>query len=577
MSAFKKNIIKNLIIAELIVFVPKIIVLLQAIPFADIRDELAMLAVPAHLAGCDWSGCMISASYYGFGFFVIFTPLFWMNMDIVWIYRIILFATAVLEGVIPVIIQYILYHYFNITSSRKVIIITIVGSFITINPLYNLVNEHILAIIVWMITLIAIKLVYADTKKNRQINTFLLVFFLLYGLFIHTRFSVVIIAICLAVPIYRFVYKKWLISPIWAVILGVGYIISKFIIQIVQKAVWGGTDLINASVSFPKIGNVSLLQLCFGFLKVMLGNLGTFIIYSAASGIFVIGASMCFLFQFGIKGKRSGNKEKAIFFVLCIFLLSAGGVLTAMGLQNMKSFAVLTEGEKIYAIKILTYLRYYLVFLIPVFFVGMILFFEYTYLYKGTYIISFFFMIGILVLWINIIAPDVSNTYYGMSPFYPFSYLLHVGAGLNIDDFRAIVVIIINIALLFIMISKRNKLNVGLCLACLFVYQYLYFAIEIAIPQEKQHYSWIEKSIEFVENCQDEEKVIYVYDKLETLPFLYQGYLYQYKIELGIPKEFDDNIIVLSNENIDALIPEKLGRKCLSEHEWLYYGASFPE
>ena len=131
----------SLLISEILIMIPKVVILFQAIPFADVRDEVSMLAVPAYLAGCDWSECInAGGSYYGFGYFFLFAPLFRTNLGMIWIYRIILCVTALLEGIIPVIVHYILCHYLKFRSKFLVILITVIVSFITTNPLYNLMN-----------------------------------------------------------------------------------------------------------------------------------------------------------------------------------------------------------------------------------------------------------------------------------------------------------------------------------------------------------------------------------------------------------------------------------------------------
>lgn len=558
-----------LFLAEILIVIPKIIVVFQAVPTADRIDEMSMLAIPAKLAGYDW--CMAETRYYGFGYFFLFAPLFRMNMDMLWIYRIILLITAVLEGIIPIIIQYILNKYFMITSAKEVILITVIMSFMTVNPLYNLINEHVLIIIIWGVTMIAFKLVYAETKRSKQLNTILLDVLLIYGLFIHTRFQVLIIAVCMAIIIYRLLYKEWIVMPLFFAILGGGYIVAKYIIRIVQTYVWATTNLTNSSVSIPDIEKVNLFGLLKGFFRIILGNIGTITIFSASSGMFIVGALLYYLFCYGVKSRN--KYDKAVFLILCIFFLSLCGTLTALGLMDMKNFAIHTEGEKFYAIKTLTYLRYYIIFLIPIFFIGLVFYCRHVNLYKKTYKISYMFVVTILLLWINFVAPDVSDTNYGRSTFYPFSYLLHLNAPLKIDDFRAITIIIMSITSLAVIFFRKNKMYFLFFMACLFIYQYIYFAVEIAIPDEKKYYSSIDASIDYVEKHFDKEQSIYIYDQQKRYQ-IYQVYLYRYKIVLGLPDSFDNNVIILTDKNIDGEVPDNMNSLEIDDNEWIYYTLS---
>ncbi len=562
----------SLLISEILIMIPKVVILFQAIPFADVRDEVSMLAVPAYLAGCDWSECInAGGSYYGFGYFFLFAPLFRTNLGMIWIYRIILCVTALLEGIIPVIVHYILCHYLKFRSKFLVILITVIVSFITTNPLYNLFNEHILVLIIWGVTLAAFKLVYAETKKERLFHTLLLDILLIYGLFLHTRFQVLLIAVCMAVIIYRFFYKEWIVSPVFFIVLGVGFFISQYIIHIVQITVWGTAELSNTSAGIPAVTDFNSLKLLTGFFKVILGNTGTFIIFTASCGIFVFGALICFFYHTFIKSRSRKKTDKSFFFILCIFILSTGGILTALGLQHMKAFSVSSNGEKFYAIKMLTYLRYYILFVIPLLFIGIILYCNAFSFYRKTYKYSLVFALGILMLWIYFIAPEISDTYYGMSTFYPFSYLLNLKVRLGIDDFRGIINIILPVPIFLIILSKKKKLIVLLFTAFLFIYQYTYFAIEIALPQEKIYYHERSESIDYIMENIKAEQPIYVYDASKMNFFFYQGYLYQYKIAVKLPDDFDTDAVVLSNKEIDEMLPDYMEGIKLSDKEWVYY------
>ena len=561
-----------LFVSEILVLIPKIIVVIQALPIADGKDEMAMLAVPAKLAGFDWSQCMAEARYYGFGYFFVFAPLFRMNMNMLWIYRIILLITAVLEGIIPIIIQYILDKYFRITSAKEVILITTIMSFMTVNPLYNLINEHALVIIIWGVTLIAFNLVYAETKRSKQFNTILLDILLIYGLFIHTRFQVLIIAVCITAILYKLLYKEWLVAPVFFPLLGGGYILSKYIIRMVQIYVWGTTNLLNASVKIPNIEKINLHGLLEGFFRIILGNIGTLIIFTASSGIFVVGALLYYFFLYGTKRKNK-KYDKAVLVILCIFFLSLCGTLAAFGLMHMKAFAIQAEGEKFAEIKALTYLRYYLIYFIPVFFIGLVFFYKHISIYKKTYKITCLFSIIILLLWINYVAPYVSDTNYGRSTFYPFSYLLNLTTKLKIDDFRAIIIIIVSVMTLTIIFLRKNRTNLLFFLACLFIYQYIYFAVKIAIPDEKRYYRSVDASIDYVERYLDKEQLIYIYDNNERYTS-YRVYLYQYKIAVGLPDAFDNNVIILTNKNIDDEVPGNMNSLEIDNNEWIYYTLS---
>lgn len=282
-------------LTQLIILIPKIIISLNAIPCTDVRDEVAMLKVPAYLAGYDWSQSTESASYYGFGFFALFFPLFLWQWDIVTIYRMILIITSVVECIVPFICYYLMEQYWDVKDNIGKMLITIIASLTTVNPPYNLINEHILSVMMWIIVFILCKLISEQDRKKKSVLSFFLMLSLIYSLTIHTRALVFTIAVLAVIVIHFLIYREWIVTKIFSIAFLFFYTGVDFFILHVQEVVWGSDDLVNSSVTIPK--NVNWFDCMGSFFDIVLGNIGGIFIFSKSSCGFLIVAILLYLIK----------------------------------------------------------------------------------------------------------------------------------------------------------------------------------------------------------------------------------------------------------------------------------------
>lgn len=578
----KKKSILFLFITELIIFLPKVYVIVNTLPFTDIKDEVAMLAVPAYFAGYDWKSCMEVASYYGFGYFILFTPLFKFNLDIVQIYKIILFITALIEMVIPLMIFYILRKFYKIENDIQIMLVSIISSFITVNPIYNLINEHILIIIVWVIVLIFLRLLHAETKKEKHINSAILALVLIYGMLLHTRFITLIIAIVIVLLLYRIIRKNWIVTKIFPAIFIIGYLGNKYLIRYVQLEVWGNNNLTNASVNIRLPQVLTIFETIEGIFKVILSNVGTLFVFSKSFVAFAVCALTYFVFiniNVNAKRKREVNVENtrindATLIIVAIFTLCIGATMLALGMQNAAAFKLYEEsGEKIYSIKSLTYLRYYLLYTIPLFFVALILLVKEVEIYVKTCKIGVIVGASMYCIWLIIVAPVIEKTYYGVSSFYPFSSLIGASETLNWRDYCAIILLMLDF--LFIigsLLIKRSRYMVLIMLSLLLMHSYIYLPKEYANPVAEKQYAEINATYHYILKDYDNIKTIYVSDKRENeiLSFMYQGYLYQKEIIRGVPTKLESDEILVSNFKLKDWSQDNVIEIELDKNEWIY-------
>lgn len=560
------------ILIEIIIFIIKYFVIKETLPFTDIADEVASLAVPAYFAGYKWEECMTMASYYGFGFNILFTPLFYLKLDVQTIYKIILLVTAIIEGIIPIIVQYIYYHYFRIKNILKVSLVSIVISFITVNPLYNLINEHVLIILLWLEVLVLFKLVYSTKKVEKRIYSIVLVSILIYGTFIHTRNITIIIATCIGIVLYRWIYNTWIVEKKFFVILLFGYLGADYIVEYVQKLVWGSSSLQNTTVQVSFSNSVDLYGMIRGLVRILGGNLGTIIYFYKALPFFLLFAIIYYIYNcsFNIKKDDDSKKQsRVIVLIVTIFALAMGATLLMLGIQNAEGLQNIIVDKNVWAIKSLTYLRYYILYSGPLCMIACFLLIEYSAIYEKISKSAFGFTILVLVMWLLYIAPIVSNSYFGVSSFYPFSCIIGQTGTLDIKDFTLLTVIMINLLfIVFILIRNSKKNIVLLILSLLLIQQYMYFPDNYSIPVATSFYNEIDKSVEYLKKQEIEE--LYVNDERNLLLYMYQAHFYQIPVKKYDIRKIECGDVIVSNKKLDDFVKQNYEEIVIDKNEWIY-------
>lgn len=567
-------------LTQLIILIPKIIISLNAIPCTDVRDEVAMLKVPAYLAGYDWSQSTESASYYGFGFFALFFPLFLWQWDIVTIYRTILIITSVVECIVPFICYYLMEQYWDVKDDIDKMLITIIASLTTVNPPYNLINEHILSVMMWVIVLILCKLISEKNGKRKNILSFFLMLCLIYSLTIHARALVFIIAVLAVIAIYFFIYREWLVTKIFSITFLLFYIGVDFFISHVQEVVWGSNNLVNSSVTIPK--NINWIDCVESFFDIVLGNIGGIFIFSKSFCGFLIVAILLYFIEIMKKKYRTNNKnavcEKtfwtvAIFSVVCIAITIGG-----LGIQHMKGVEeAVSEGNvNSYSFKYLVYIRYYIVYAAPLFMLGLILYIKNVVYYRKTFTLGFILTIIVYVMWGSRIVPYISNTYFGVNNFYTFAWLLGKTAldRISSADYWVIIIFSIDLAVLLFcsLMGKRHKNLFISLMAVLMIYQYIYFPFHYSDIVSESQYNKMDAIQKFVEEEREKNKdiIIYVYEEADILSYLLQVYNYDMQVVSGLPDKEEKGIIIVSDENIDDKLLERCEGIELDKNEWVY-------
>lgn len=572
----RKNII-CLFIVEMIIMIPKMIISMKAMPVVDIRDEVAMLKVPAYIAGFDWSKSTGDASYYGFGYYFLFFPLFMIKMDIISLYRFILIITSLIECIIPAIIFRILDNFSQEFKCLDKVLIVLYLSFVTVNPPYNLINEHVLYVLIWITILLICNLI---GHKNKRRDSILLGAVLLYAQTIHTRAIILIFAVLISVAVVRFIYKEWIVDKMFWLILTLGYPGTKFFIKVVQNVIWGNQTLANSSIPIPH--RIHFFREMEGFFKIILGNLGTSLIFLKS----FLGMMLVSLWLYVGKAlkrrdhvsgecRRQGEMSFSIFLIsfLCIAITLGG-----LGLSNMSGVteAIEERNANAYALKTLTYLRYYLCYTPPLLMLGIIVFLKEPMYFRRALIVGSGVTVVVLWAWYCIIVPNIKDNYFGISSFYPFSWMIGKGRldRLNEEDYTKIVLITFDL-FIFLLCSvnkSRRKYAYLIISTVLLFYQFLYFQPQYSSGAAAAQYEEVKYSLELMRQMEEEEKdiVVYVYDDKGRIPYLIQLYNYDMEIISGLPQEDETGILIISNCELIDRLGEGYSEQKINDNQYIY-------
>lgn len=568
----------SLFLILVICLLPRLYTSINAIPVTDIMDEVSMLKIPAFFAGLDWSASTYESAYYGFGYFTLFSFLFKFDLSITVIYRIILCVTSVVSLIVPIISYNICRKHFNLEVASATIL-SILSSYLNVNPPYNLINEPIIIVLIWVVIGFFCKLIDCKSAAQKRRYSMALSIVLLYSLTIHTRMIVIIIStICVSV-FFWFKYRKKLVSHLCWVILLPGYFLVNSLITYVQNLVFAKENITNASVTML-IYSTSIkdyLHSIPGFFVSVLGNL-------AGSTIFFKGTLFLLLFAlvlFTIKNSKT-NKETNyaikviiifLFCFICIFITIAGLSFGCMiGVQEAMDELVFGS----ISFKSVVYLRYYICFASPLIISSLSIYLKDNRVYKKSILPGLTITVLIMLGFVIYIVPNISNTYFGPNFYYVFSWMINEKYPDRLNIFDFIVIISLTLAFLFVFIytivKNKYKNTYLVLITILFIIQSVSFPINFPKIISENHVNEIDKILEITESLYDEndELSVYVYDENSRLNYLLQVYLYDKRIYYYLPDEYDTNSVIVSDCDISDIISDNYYEYMLDNNEFLY-------
>lgn len=387
-------------------FITKIIYLLHPINIRMVSDNFGCLIGSAYLAGLDWRHAA-PGNYYGQGWYIIYSFLFRFIENPYLIYQIIIIANIVIISSISILIYFILVGFLDIKDGIFPVLLSALCTHFMLDHGYGtrISNETPIFVFTWLIYFFLLYTFFNKENIKFVYGFFALIFIQSYSLLIHTRMSVLIVAIFLCILLYWLYYNEWIINPILYIVCtlagsGVAFGIKHYITSILWKNN-APEEILNYSLGVDRVLKVDYTVK--PIIDVLISNIYKLII--STDGIFLISIIIFSVFLWKtckkiIKKNSSpipSHKNTTMFIMfitsfLCVVICMCGiCVLYSDGIA--KGYALQMENARFSG---LTYLRYYFSFSGPML-LSMILIAD----YKEKYILNYYkwiFPIWILVL-----------------------------------------------------------------------------------------------------------------------------------------------------------------------------------
>ena len=557
-----KNPVKLYIIVFWGCFILKCVSLFGAYEMKLVSDNIGVLLVPATLAGRDWSGITGSLAYYGWGYYILFTPLFMITDNPYIIYYVICFVNICTVSASGVLIYHIISTYFSINNKYGDVLLAIICSAFAIIIPSNFTNETPALIAVWFIAAVLTKCyMNCENKRKHSLFTLLLIATLMWAALIHTRLLVLWVAVCFSVFAIRLLLRQWIVRPaIFIIGSCAGYLCAENIKNVIISTAWSASNtngLRNAQLlTADRLAAVSTtLKVA---VDIVISNIYKLIIETYGFSI------ICLLILFiGIKKildiqrkSRSINLTSTEFLCLiyiCVFGLTI--LFTIIGLPvNYGTGIAQGYSEQIENARFsgLTYSRYYLIYFGPVFISCVWILHNKLKWFKNLKLWVTLIILVIAIYIGNFVLPHL-NTYYT-------NFILNdfVKNDIYKLNFIITIFIIIILALLWCHLISKNKV--------------LYIIIILAVTMLFDKYNISgsaffhlngpsgggESLYEILGSIEDKEHIpetIYLMDNTSGLAKI-QFMLNDFKLQMSYPDNVEEAIIYTNSaqlENFDML------------------------
>lgn len=569
------------IVCCLLGFIPKIIMILTAsYPLTCTSDELDLFYIPAKLAGMDWSSSMFNYRYYGYGFSIFLTPLFKYVHDPVVLYRITLILVAIVQLVIPIICCYLLHSFMCVSKSSYIILITTICTYgVSMYPTY-MYNEHIYITWVWVSFFILAKLwtLNEGEKRKKVLYSILLGFSFVGALTVHQRAVTVFLAFLILYVFIRITCKKKFCYALPIIVVySIGNLINTRIMNFFIKFLKYDSIDVQSEIDLSNIQNTSV-EMTFSLkslqnrdyvqavIRVLIGNLNNWNIFTAGIGIFSLVLGVSFLIK--LYKKQISEEERRLLFFGVFGIISI--LITIAGLANTWGWGIkdayVKNDATADALRGLVYLRYLIAYYPQVMLVVLAYICNHVDSYTRLFRYTILFSLTFLFYYLGRIVPLMINQKVGFGNliiYSPFGY--KQGEVLPIDYFVAVIFFLLILFGIY-SILKKKKITVFLIVICfLITWQCTY---NVYLGKGKQHrinYQSVDKTQSILQQMEGEDLNVPLYVYQSIIKETSQAFLHQLqfmnmdtKFYRGLPKDdIEEAIYITINPEADKKLLEK--------------------
>lgn len=576
-----------LMLSFLICLIPRILFLKDVYPLSVTGDETFMFMPAATWAGLDWSGNAGSYRYYGYGFVALLTPLFKYIESPVILYRIIVGCMILFQALVAPISYHIMKKYFSMKNSLLTVAISVACSYLVFLRAVYAYNEFIYDLFVWLIFWCLLELLQNQKNKiKKALLTGVLMLLLVYEMTIHSRTVALWLALAVTVIFYLWVYRRCILSiPVTIVLGGIGYFFSQkgidYIVNMFTNAA-SSSEIGNTSVSFSISSIFTSAKAGIGWIYIVLGQINSMLLVTGGVAVIgaIIGCHMLWKSLFRKKEIVEGTYATRNYFLVFTFGLAASAI-TILGqafswlpgvIQTIES------GQATDSMRAVTYLRYYGIYFVPVFMLGIVWCVQ-------NKLRSYLMPIGLIVLalegfWTIFIVPYISDFNGTSWDSNVFSFTKGWEDTIRIRSYLpAIAITVIFLAVFCALILKRKYTLSTVLLCALLVYSYGFNCIYHEGERGQINYSYVDKSYEVFQKLKTQAPPEELYVDNTSFPETGQSLVSQCqfmlkdeKIIAGIPWNAEKTTIFITcdpRENTHLL---KNGFLCtqLDKNEYWY-------
>ncbi len=532
-----------------------------------IRDEVGFLVVPATLGGNDWSGMIDVAGYYGFGYSVIFTPLYMLTRNPFVLYWSMMVIGAIILAIASCVIYKISVSYMDIPQVPAVCFATAIVYLADAQMRY-LDNEPMITLVIWAMILVFMKLFHEENRAKQYVLSFVMAALMLYALIIHNRLLVAVVCMVIAIVLCFVIFKK-LIIPV-PIIAGAGVvaaIIEKLFIPYMENNYWDaasrdgvvnsvGTTTTGMFAALSSLSDIGFINAVF---RLIVGNLFASSFYSCGIFIFALFFLISQLIRL-VKDRTNdlGSDRTDDNLVLMDIFMWPAFAITMAGMIMLWASGVkhgLEQGAGVYeyGYKAFYYLRYYAVYLSLIIYAALVrLYHRRQYFDKyltGRYIIV---ILVVYTAFQKLIVPYLIGTYNGLFAF--ASYGLY-SADQEVTEsglYIWIHILSVAIALLALKLVKsgtpRNIVLLSLILL-LFNYQRGWYNSAVITDSYSDLGDGGYRTFRYLETEKEFDKSIYVVSTNTHRMAAYQLHLVDYKIipTEEFPVDLEQGFVVTKN------------------------------
>lgn len=314
-----------------------------------VSDNIGSLALPATLAGRDWSGLLEGGiAYYGWGYYILFTPIFALTHNPVTIYTVVCAINIIVLGLISVLIFHIAAKFLSLGKSLYVVMLAVVSSGYVTFYAWNFTAELPSLLVVWLTAWLVLKAYsVADRKKAIIFYSALLALLITYSYNIHTRLIILLPAVIVACLFFYIVYKKWCIHfPTFLGASALGFLIARILKAEVINSLWNVSSMNELRNATINVG--SYVDRFTGTFKVVLdiwlSNL--FKLNLETYGILTICVIVIVVFFYKMFFKRDNDNltenhllSEKVFILLSVFGAALAGTIITIPLYYASSIA----------------------------------------------------------------------------------------------------------------------------------------------------------------------------------------------------------------------------------------------